>query len=48
LANFAYDPVNYEFLRLHRVLDVFLDTLSDGDEALREYSVGGLCNLCLG
>ncbi|XP_059486955.1 uncharacterized protein LOC132203304 [Neocloeon triangulifer] len=47
LANFAYDPINYHFLRLHRVIDLFLDTLSEDDEPLCEFAVGGICNLCV-
>ncbi|CAB3366635.1 Hypothetical predicted protein [Cloeon dipterum] len=47
LANFAYDPINFEFLRLHRVIDLFIDTLPDEDESLAEFAVGGLCNLCV-
>ncbi|NWX84059.1 ARMC7 protein, partial [Nothoprocta ornata] len=47
LANFAYDPQNYEHLRRLQVLDLFLDTLGEDSEALVEFAMGGLCNLCL-
>lgn len=47
LANFAYDPVNYEFIRQLNIIDLFLDCLSENDETMKEYAVGGLCNLCL-
>ncbi|NXX03389.1 ARMC7 protein, partial [Larus smithsonianus] len=47
LANFAYDPKNYEYLRQLQVLDLFLDTLTEDSETLVEFAIGGLCNLCL-
>lgn len=47
LANFAYDPKNYEYLRQLRVLDLFLDTLTEDNDTLVEFALGGLCNLCL-
>ncbi|XP_007957855.1 armadillo repeat-containing protein 7 [Orycteropus afer afer] len=46
LANFAYDPSNYQYLRQLQVLDLFLDSLSEENETLVEFAVGGLCNLC--
>nr|CAD7399219.1 unnamed protein product [Timema cristinae] len=47
LVNFAYDPINYEFLRQLKVLDLFLDQLSEDDTSLVRFSLAGLCNLCL-
>ncbi|XP_015670528.1 armadillo repeat-containing protein 7 [Protobothrops mucrosquamatus] len=47
LANFAYDPQNYEYLRQLRVLDLFLDMLTEDNDSLVEFALGGLCNLCL-
>ncbi|NXT94723.1 ARMC7 protein, partial [Anhinga rufa] len=47
LANFAYDPKNYEYLRQLQVLDLFLDALTEDNETLVEFAMGGLCNLCL-
>ncbi|NXG57610.1 ARMC7 protein, partial [Hemiprocne comata] len=47
LANFAYNPQNYEYLRQLQVLDLFLDTLTEDNETLVEFAIGGLCNLCL-
>ncbi|XP_032562374.1 armadillo repeat-containing protein 7 isoform X1 [Chiroxiphia lanceolata] len=47
LANFAYDPKNYEYLRQLQVLDLFLDMLTEDNETLVEFAIGGLCNLCL-
>ncbi|XP_041075953.1 armadillo repeat-containing protein 7 [Polyodon spathula] len=47
LANFSYDPANYEHLRRLQVPDLFLDMLTEDQESLVEYGMGGLCNLCL-
>lgn len=47
LANFAYDPINYEYLRQLKVIDLFLDQLSEKDALLTEFAIGGLCNLSL-
>lgn len=47
LANFAYDPNNYQYLRELQVLDLFLDVLSEDSDTLVEFAIGGLCNLCL-
>ncbi|XP_016067851.1 PREDICTED: armadillo repeat-containing protein 7 [Miniopterus natalensis] len=57
LANFAYDPSNYQYLRQLQVLDLFLDSLSEENETLGGgpglkhpdlscFPPGGLCNLC--
>lgn len=46
LANFAYDPGNYQYLRQLQVLDLFLDSLSEENETLVKFAIGGLCNLC--
>lgn len=46
LANFAYDPSNYQYLRQLQVVDLFLDSLSEENETLVEFAIGGLCNLC--
>ncbi|XP_046568982.1 armadillo repeat-containing protein 7-like [Haliotis rubra] len=47
LANFAYDPINYDYFRKLNVLDLFLDALDESDEKLVEFGVGGLCNCVL-
>ncbi|KAK7300638.1 hypothetical protein RJT34_11486 [Clitoria ternatea] len=46
LANFAYDPYNYNFLRQLNVLELFLDCLTEPNEKLVEFGVGGICNSC--
>ncbi|EMP30914.1 Armadillo repeat-containing protein 7 [Chelonia mydas] len=40
LANFAYDPKNYEYLRQLQVLDLFLDMLTEDNETLVEFAIG--------
>ncbi|XP_072172792.1 armadillo repeat-containing protein 7-like [Diadema setosum] len=47
LSNFAYDPINYDYLRQLNVIDLFLDTLTEPNERLVEFGIGGLCNLAL-
>ncbi|GAB2227999.1 hypothetical protein Droror1_Dr00009833 [Drosera rotundifolia] len=46
LANFAYDPYNYAFLRELNVLELFLDCITEPNERLVEFGVGGVCNAC--
>ena len=45
LANFAYDPLNYDYLRQLNVIDLFIDMLDDENEQKVEFAIGGLCNL---
>ena len=46
LANFAYDPINFEYLQDFRVFDIFLKVLENPeDEQLLEYAISGICNL---
>ncbi|XP_014679067.1 PREDICTED: armadillo repeat-containing protein 7-like isoform X2 [Priapulus caudatus] len=47
LANFAYDPINYDHMRSLNVMDLFLDSLSDSDSNIVESATAGICNLCL-
>ncbi|CAK9143452.1 unnamed protein product [Ilex paraguariensis] len=47
LANFAYDPYNYTFLRQLNVLELFLDCITEPNEKLVEFGVGGICNSCV-
>jgi armadillo repeat-containing protein 7 len=80
LANFAYDPFNYAFMRqvvdstpshcrcrflvniflnyLYcsvtlllfqlNVLELFLDCITEPNERLVEFGIGGICNSCVG
>lgn len=48
LANFAYDPINYDFLRKSNVPDLFLYLIVSGNEKLTLHGIAGICNLCLG
>lgn len=48
LANFAYDPINFEFLKQLYVIDLFLAQLSERDEDLIRFAIGGLCNISPG
>ncbi|CAL9158869.1 unnamed protein product [Musa hybrid cultivar] len=48
LANFAYDPYNYAFLRQQlNVLELFLDCITEPNEKLIEFGIGGICNSCV-
>jgi len=47
LANFGYDPINYEAFRQLNVIDLFIDSLSESNEKLIEFGIGGLCNCCI-
>ncbi|CAL5332949.1 unnamed protein product [Camellia sinensis] len=47
LANFAYDPYNYTFLRQLNILELFLDCLTEPNEKLVEFGVAGICNSCV-
>ncbi|CAG8555976.1 1050_t:CDS:2 [Ambispora leptoticha] len=47
LANFAYDPINYDFLCQLNVVDLFLDAITEPDEKIKEFGIGGICNICL-
>jgi hypothetical protein len=48
LANFAYDPINYDHFRKLNILDLFLDVVAEEtDDRMIEYAMGGICNCCL-
>lgn len=47
LANFAYDPINYDYIRQLKIIDLFLYTLSDDNVKLVRFAVGGICNACV-
>ncbi|KAL5708144.1 hypothetical protein ACHQM5_018971 [Ranunculus cassubicifolius] len=44
LANFAYDPYNFTFLRQLNVLELFIDCITEPNEKLVEFGAGGICN----
>ncbi|GAA0160217.1 hypothetical protein LIER_16821 [Lithospermum erythrorhizon] len=46
LANFSYDPFNYSFLRQLNILELFLDCMTEPNERLVEFGIGGICNAC--
>lgn len=46
MANFAYDPLNYEYLSKHNILIIFLDLLISANEKLIEHGIAGLSNFC--
>ncbi|XP_061931566.1 uncharacterized protein LOC107997571 [Apis cerana] len=47
LANFAYDPINYGYIRQLKIIDLFLHTLSEDNLKLVRFAVGGICNVCV-
>ncbi|XVF05428.1 hypothetical protein REPUB_Repub05bG0171300 [Reevesia pubescens] len=47
LANFAYDPYNYSSLHQLNALELFLDCITEPNEKLVEFGVGGVCNSCV-
>ncbi|KAI8095511.1 hypothetical protein BDF21DRAFT_8865 [Thamnidium elegans] len=48
LANFAYDPINFNMLWDLEVVDLFLEATTSQDPLLQEFGMGGLANICLG
>lgn len=46
LANFAYDPLNYHYLRELKVIELFIDGLQSKNPFFVEYCLKGICNLC--
>lgn len=48
LANFAYDPINYDYIRSLQLIDIFLEHLYSDNEILVSYSIAALCNLSSG
>lgn len=48
LANFAYDPINYEFIKQLHLTDLFLSELSGDNEELIQFALAGICNLSCG
>ncbi|CAF2124034.1 unnamed protein product [Rotaria magnacalcarata] len=46
LANFSYDPINYDYLRELNIIDLFLDCLKmHTDDDYVHYALAGLCNM---
>lgn len=49
LANFAYDPINYQFIRDVGVLDIFLHVIKkESNHQLLHFAAAGICNLSCG
>lgn len=54
LANFAYDPINYDFIKQLHLTDLFLAQLTgtrgelEAAEELVYFAIGGIVNLCCG
>lgn len=46
LANFAYDPINYEYIKQLHLIDLFLAQLSENSEELIHFALAGLSNIC--
>ncbi|XP_013193034.2 armadillo repeat-containing protein 7 [Amyelois transitella] len=48
LANFAYDPVNYHYIRNVGVLDIFLHVIkNESNNTLLKFACAGVSNLCI-
>ncbi|CAB0034752.1 unnamed protein product [Trichogramma brassicae] len=47
LANFCYDPINYEYLWRLQILDLFFEALDEKNKELVIFAAGGICNICL-
>eukprot|EP01120_Amphizonella_sp_Union-15-10_P010975 TRINITY_DN4554_c0_g5_i1.p1 TRINITY_DN4554_c0_g5~~TRINITY_DN4554_c0_g5_i1.p1 ORF type:complete len:184 (+),score=28.61 TRINITY_DN4554_c0_g5_i1:79-630(+) len=47
LANFSYDPINYEHFYKLNLVDLFLDCLEEKNQKMIEFAIGGLCNCAL-
>lgn len=46
LANFSYDPINYDYLRGLNIIGLFLDCLQmHTDDDFVDYALAGLCNM---
>jgi len=48
LGNLAYDPINFGFFRQLRVLELFLDAITESNVEFVEFGAGGLCNCACG
>lgn len=46
LANFAYDPINYQYIRNVGVLDIFIHVIKhESNHRLLHFAIAGICNL---
>ncbi|XP_046652632.1 armadillo repeat-containing protein 7-like [Daphnia pulicaria] len=45
LANFAYDPLNYDYIRELKIIELFLNGLQSRNPFFVEYCLKGICNL---
>lgn len=48
LANFAYDPINYDYLKKANAFELLLELLGHVNPVLVNHGITGLCNFCLG
>lgn len=48
LANFAYDPLNFDYLKESKAVELFLQLLHSPNPNLKLHGIAGLCNICLG
>lgn len=48
LANFAYDPLNWAYLKTADTLKLFIELLETPNENLNLHGTAGLCNICFG
>lgn len=46
LANFAYDPLNYHYLREAKAVELFTSNLESRNPYFVQFSLKGICNLC--
>ncbi|XP_005181653.4 armadillo repeat-containing protein 7 isoform X1 [Musca domestica] len=47
LANFAYDPINWEYLKKKEAVQLFLELLRSNNDRLKLHGIAGLCNISL-
>lgn len=48
LANFAYDPINYQFLKDASAIDLFIQLLASPNPQLQLHGSAGICNIVPG
>ncbi|KAM7363655.1 uncharacterized protein ACRADG_000471 [Cochliomyia hominivorax] len=47
LANFSYDPINWDYLKTSEALKLFIELLESPNVKLQLHGAAGLCNICL-